>query len=118
MVIEPRYRYYADDWDIEVWSVEPSFQTTLGRWSVRVWYRYADQSETKYFRRRPTTQNEFQTQDSDLGSFTLQAPGMTLYRPLGRWGEKDSALRFSVWGFDRDDGIDGLGAKIGVVLTW
>ena len=53
-----------------------------------------------------------------LGSFTLHAPGMTFVRPLGMWGRKQSALRFSVWGFDRDDGIDAIGAKIGVVLTW
>jgi len=110
--------YYFDDWDIETVSGTVSFESVFRKLRVRVWYRLAVQDETKYFARMPTSPSQLQTQDSDLGSFTLHAPGMTVSYPLGRWLEKDSVLRFTVWGFSRDDGVDGLGAKIGVQLSW
>jgi type V secretory pathway adhesin AidA len=110
--------YYFDDWGIETVSGTVSFETVLSRLRLRAWYRLAVQDETKYFVRMPTAPSALQTQDSDLASFTLHAPGLTLFCPLGRWKEKDSELRFTVWGFSRDDGVDGLGAKIGVQLSW
>ena len=55
-----------------------------------------------------------------LGGTTTQAReekriGTSVIR---RRRKKQAALRFSLWGFERDDGIDSLGAKIGVVFSW
>ena len=111
--------YYHDDWDIGHFAVEPSFETRVFDTLVwRVWYRLSLQDGTKYFNGQPTAASRFQTQDSDLGTFTMHSPGTTVTFRVGQREETDYFVRLSVYGFDRDDGVDGLGGKIGMVVNW
>ncbi len=107
--------FYADSWGLEHFAIEPSVEVELLEgWRWRVWYRLSFQSETRYSRDEPVASARYQTRDSDLGSFFMQSPGTSLSLPVGEAEE----LRFSVYGFSRDDGIDGLGARMGVVFRW
>jgi hypothetical protein len=66
----------------------------------------------------PTDPARYQTQDSDLGAFTLHGAGMSFAYPLDIARDDDTELRLKVWGFHRDDDVDGLGVTIGAVFKW
>ncbi|MEQ8768147.1 MAG: DUF3570 domain-containing protein [Planctomycetota bacterium] len=107
--------YYLGSWGLQHAAVEPSAETELfAEWRLRLWYRLSFQKGARYFEDRPLVSRRFQTRDSDLGSFFMQSPGGTLTVPLG----SNEEIRFSVYGFTRDDGVDGLGSKLGVIFRW
>ena len=109
--------YYQDDWSIRHFALEPSAELSLGGgFRMRAWWRYSNQDGTRFLREQPQVAVRLQTQDSDLGDFTMHSPGVTLYFPLGDKGGRTGS--FSIYGFDRSDGIDGIGGKLQFVHTW
>ncbi len=106
---------YTDDWGIDHVAVEPSLATPLGGGtSGRFWYRWSDQTGTKYFDATPAFTKPFVTQDSDLATFTMHSAGAAFAVPMGPGWE----LRTSVFGFDRGDGIRALGTDVGTIRRW
>lgn len=110
---------YRDDWGVSHGAIEPSLEVPLSTLTrVRLWYRFAAQSQAKYFRSHPTTVARYQTQDSDLGAFTVQSPGMLLLFPLATATDPRWMGRLAVFGFFRSDGISAGGANLGVEALW
>jgi len=110
---------YADDWSVVSGAIEPSVELPLGTVTrLRLWYRFAAQSRTRYFRPRPTEESTYQTQDFDLDAWTLHSPGLSLVVPLR--GEVGRAWlgRLSVFGFVRSDGITTIAVSCGTSATW
>ena len=107
---------YKDDWDIRHVAVEPSVAAPLpGGLRGKAWFRWSDQKESKYFRAAPSAERRFQTQDSDLGTFTTKGGGFSLTVPVGdrRW-----EWRIAAFGLDRSDGMLAAGMDAGVVRAW
>jgi hypothetical protein len=106
---------YADDWGLVNVAIEPNIETPIwGRARFRAWYRLADQKGTRYFTAMPQTVEPYMTQNSNLGSFVNQNPGMALLVPFAeRW-----MLRASLLGFYRTDGIFGVGGSLGFSVEW
>lgn len=110
---------YYDDWDILHGALQINVEFPVGRYfRWRIWYRVAAQREARFFVHNPTQSQQFQTQDSDLGSFVLHAPGMLLLFPLGETGPVGWVLRAALLGFYRDDNIFAFGGKLGVIASW
>lgn len=110
---------YRDDWDVTHGAIEPSLEIPLSPLTrVRLWYRFAAQTRAKYFRERPTTVAQYQTQDFDLDAFTVQSPGMLLLFPLSTTTDPRWMGRLSAFGFFRSDGISAGGANLGVEALW
>jgi hypothetical protein len=109
---------YGDDWDL--WSAAAEVNAEFPVWGgnrLRLWYRLLDQKGTKYFMAEPQTIQPYMTQNSNLGTFINQSPGMVLLVPLGHKGG-DWLLRASVLGFYRSDNIFGVGGSVGVSVEW
>lgn len=112
--------FYADDWGIEHGSVEVSYTQPLlpERLYVMAWYRFSMQSGTRWFHEQPTHPSRYQTQDPDLGDFTMHSPGTTLTIRIGQLEASEWEVRVSALAFFRDDDIDGFTARIGMGVTW
>lgn len=110
---------YLDDWGVRHGSIQGTLEVPLARWlRFRFYYRFAAQRRTRFFRRAPTEDIGYQTQDSDLDSFTMHSAGATLHFTLlstrkPRWG-----IRVASLGFYRSDGIAALGGSVGVIANW
>lgn len=108
--------YYEDSWEVSHYALEPSAAWQATDWlNLRAYFRYSDQDGTKYFRERPTQEVEFQTQDSDLGSFSSFGGGLALKLnhddgPLGM----DWRYKITAFGHQRDDDLSGIGLLVGV----
>ena len=114
-----RTSLYHDDWGITHGSLEPSVEIPLGvnaRW--RLWYRFASQSRTRYFRPHPTADATYQTQDFDLDAWTMHSPGMLLTFPIGGAAALQWLGRVSLFSFFRADGISAVGGNVGASATW
>lgn len=110
---------YADSWGIRHVAVEPSFETAIGeglRW--RLWYRLSAQEESRFFRDALVNERKYQTQDSDLGAFTMHSPGTSLSVPLGTASGVAWEAKLSLYGFSRDDELSAFGGKLGLVWSW
>lgn len=111
--------YYLDDWGIRNYAAEPNLAATLtSRLRARVWYRFAIQTESRYFRAAPTALMRYQTQDPDLGSFHLQSPGAELAILLGDSPKHAWWLRAAAIGFYRSDAVSAMGGNIGLTREW
>ncbi len=111
--------HYTDNWELEHWAVEPNAHVSLGAgFRLTAWWRHVEQTATEYFAEQPVAVSRFQTQDSDLGNFRMEAPGLTLAFPLGDGDGYRREGSFTLYGFDRSDGIEGLGAKLQFVWRW
>jgi hypothetical protein len=107
---------YTDDWDVRHVALEPSAAVPLpGRLRGRAWFRWSDQDGTEHFRAAPRVERKYQTQDSDLGTFTTKGGGASLAVPVGdgRW-----EWRVALFGLDRSDGMRAGGVDAGVVRAW
>lgn len=113
---------YGDDWGVLVGSVSPSAVFSLSRTvRLRLWYRLALQQGSKYFSDSYVTKAPtFRTQDSDLASWALHSPGMSLNIPFGVADSRGPGFvaRLSVYGYYRTDGIWTLGSSAGVSAKW
>jgi hypothetical protein len=110
---------YFDDWDILHGSFQVNVEIpVMRRVRLRLWYRLAAQRGTRYFTPAPTEPLRYLTQDSDLASFVLHAPGMMLLIPIATQTRPFWAIRISLIGFYRTDGVFALGANTGVVASW
>jgi hypothetical protein len=110
---------YADDWGLHHAAAEPNAAFPIaGGVDGRVWYRLSSQEETRFFRRTPAAESAYQTQDSDLASFTMSSGGTTIRIPLRsgpgtRWESK-----VSVFGFHRSDEVYAAGGNLGISAAW
>ncbi|HUB08905.1 MAG TPA: DUF3570 domain-containing protein [Myxococcales bacterium] len=110
---------YYDDWDLLNLAIEPSFETPIwGGARLRVWYRLSDQKGTRYFDPTPQTVQPYMTQNSNLGTWVDQSPGMLVLVPLGERGGAQWLLRASLLGFYRTDRIFGAGGSLGFSVEW
>ena len=84
---------------------------------MRVWYRFADQTASKYFSARPRTSEIYLTQDSDLAAFHLHSGGVSFGFPVagtdGAW-----EWRVSAFGFHREDDLSAVAVDAGVARQW
>ena len=111
--------FYVDDWGIRHLSAEPNAAfPLLGGMSSRIWYRLSLQHETDYFYETPAFEHTYQTQDTDLGSFTMHTGGTTLRIPLGKGSGTQWEPRITVFGFYRDDKIYAIGGNLGITVRW
>lgn len=115
--------YYLDDWGIRHLAFEPNAAFPLsGDIDGRVWYRVSFQDDTKYFHRMPSIVHSYQTQDSDLDSFTMQTGGLTVAVPVGAAPAAGEGPRWesrgTIFGFYRDDRVYALGANVGIGARW
>ncbi|MFT5292137.1 MAG: hypothetical protein ACI8QS_003415 [Planctomycetota bacterium] len=109
-------RLYNDDWGITSFTVEPAiYQTVIpDELDLMVRYRYYTQTEADYFDLNLTTEQTFQTQDSDLGEFDTNTLGARLI-----WYQNENQS-FNV-GLDfasRSDGLDYIYGSIGWSATY
>jgi len=111
---------YADDWGLVNVAIEPNVETPIFRGGarLRLWYRVSDQKGTRYFTATPQTAQPYMTQNSNLGSFVNQSPGLALLIPLGGRAKGEWMLRSSLLGFYRSDGIFGVGGSLGFSVEW
>jgi hypothetical protein len=110
---------YYDDWDLLNVALEPSVETPIwGGARLRAWYRVSDQKGTRYFMATPTTVQPYMTQNSNLGTFVNQSPGLTVLVPLGERKGGQWMLRSSVLGFYRTDRVYGVGGSMGFSVEW
>ncbi|MCA8912901.1 MAG: DUF3570 domain-containing protein [Planctomycetes bacterium] len=114
------HSFYADDWGIYNFAVEPSvegpFYPDIARW--RVWYRYSYQHGTRFKRGHPQHEYRYQTDDPDLGTFSTQGGGALFLFDLATWGKVHWKLRVTGYGVTRSDGIWGFGGLIGTEFDW
>ncbi|MEM1022803.1 MAG: DUF3570 domain-containing protein [Myxococcota bacterium] len=127
---------YIDDWSIQHFSLQPQAQFSLfqkGEASIRLWYRFSWQDGTRFFidgqeaaelfrrvdvQRARLPEGVFATQDSDLATFTTHSPGIQLRFPVRTAARLAWAVRASVYGFARSDGLFAGGANTGVETAW
>ncbi|MCA9523198.1 MAG: DUF3570 domain-containing protein [Myxococcales bacterium] len=110
---------YIDDWSIRHAAIQGSLEVPLAQWlRFRFWYRFAAQHRTRFFRLSPLAETRYQTQDSDLDSFTMHSAGMLLHFSLTKTRRPHWAIRLGSLGFYRSDGIAALGGSIGLVASW
>jgi hypothetical protein len=111
---------YADDWGIINGALEPSaeglFGTDVARW--RVWYRISYQQGTRYLRDKPQREFDYQTADSDLGTFNTHGGGAVFLFELPRIGPVEWVIRVSMYGMVRSDHLWGLGWMLGTEVGW
>ena len=102
-------RLYADSWGMTGISAEPRWYHWLidGKLRMRLRYRFYTQSETDAFSEHFLVEEQYRTQDSDLGAFTSQTLGGLLTLLTGEASEYDLALDY----ITRDDGIDQVLAR-------
>jgi hypothetical protein len=110
---------YYDDWALFNVAAEPNLEVPIfGGARLRMWYVIADQKATKYFTATPTTVAPYMTQNSNLGSFIFQSPGILALIPLDKGPGTRWMLRTAVVGFYRSDRIFGVGGNLGVSVEW
>ena len=102
-------RLYADSWGLTGISIEPRWYHWLidGKLRMRLRYRFYTQSEADAFSETFLVEEEFRTQDADMGSFTAHTLGGLLTLVAGEASEIDLALDY----ITRDDGIDQILAR-------
>jgi hypothetical protein len=110
---------YYDDWALLNLALEPSLELPIfGGSRLRVWYRVSDQKGTKYFSAMPMTAAGYLTQNSNLGSFVMQSPGLLVLVPIDRGPGPRWMIRGSALGFYRSDRIFGVGGTLGCSVEW
>ena len=104
-------RLYNDDWGITSFTVEPAIYQTLipDELDLMVRYRFYTQTEADYFDLNLTTQQEFQTQDSDLGEFDTNTLGARLIWYQSEHQSFNVGLDFAT----RSDGLDYIYGSFG-----
>ncbi len=105
---------YLDDWLIYHGAIEPNVSFPLPspvRW--RLWYRFSMQRATRYFQKSPTAEHRYQTQDSDLATFLMHSPGLSVFILLHEGRTAAWHLNLAVFGFYRDDGVMAGGVTAG-----
>ncbi|MBT3293801.1 MAG: DUF3570 domain-containing protein [Verrucomicrobia bacterium] len=103
-------RLYADSWGLTGISIEPRWYHWLidGRLRLRLRYRFYTQSEADAFSETFLVEEEFRTQDADMGSFTAHTLGGLLTLVSGESSEIDLAADY----ITREDGIDQVLARL------
>lgn len=79
MVIEPRYRYYVDDWDVQGHSIDTRLHFRVARHlRFRARYRFYTQVSAYFYREDGdyAPQDEFKTADPKLWPFRSHTPGL------------------------------------------
>lgn len=111
---------YFDDWGIMNLAFQPAaegpFVADVAHW--RAWYRLGYQQGTRYQRDKPQQEHRYQTDDSDLGTFSSNGGGVLLFFYLPRDDGMRWAIRVSGYMFARNDGIWGAGAMLGTGVDW
>lgn len=109
--IELGGRLYADDWGITSLTLEPRLYRELipEELLLRLRYRFYVQSAADDFQESFTEEQEFRTQDSDLGDFSLHGLGFQFLWRLGPASQVDLGADYGV----RSDGLDHLFGSIG-----
>jgi hypothetical protein len=81
------YRYYQDDWGIVAHTPEVRFhQDILRDASVRLRYRYYEQTAAEFYRDRYDAPQQYLTDDPKLDAFRTQTFGVQLASELGLFG--------------------------------
>jgi len=110
---------YADDWGVRHAAVEPSVTVPLGGGvRARTWARRATQRESRFHLELLDRGRTHRTSDADLGGFVLTSAGLAVTFPPDHLAGIDWTTRVTVFGFRRDDGIDGVGLDVGLGATW
>ena len=119
--IELGGRFYADDWGIFSYSIEPRLFLPIvrERLALRLRYRYYTQTGADDFRTTfaGTVESDapgFRTQDSDLGEFDSHTYGARIdWTPPGRW-----RWFLDVNQSEREDGLDYFYASVGTTVAF
>jgi hypothetical protein len=81
MVVEPRYRYYRDDWKVQGHSIDTRLHFRVHpRFRFRLRYRYYTQTGSFFYREDGGYEaaDEFKTADPKLWAFRSHTPGIQL----------------------------------------
>ena len=80
MVIEPRYRYYTDDWKVRAHTIDGRFHFRVAdHWRVRLRYRYYTQSESYFWRDDGAYEaTGLASDDPKMDDFRSHTPGLGL----------------------------------------
>lgn len=103
MVIEPRYRFYADDWGIRANAIDTRVHFRFADvWRLRLRYRFYKQSGADFWRpdNMYTMDDPFRTADPKMTAFLSHTPGVQL-----RW-ELDKLAKLRGMGWTRDGWIE------------
>ncbi len=107
-------RLYSDSWSVNSLTLEPRYYRTLipDQLDLRLRYRLYVQSASKYFEESFIVEDEFRTQDSDLGDYNTHTLGFKLTWKKSQRHWLDLAFDYAI----RSDGLDHIFGAVG--WTW
>lgn len=91
MVLEPRYRYYSDDWHIQAHAIDPRIHVRFAKYiRLRLRYRFYWQSQAFFWRDDGIYEPDavYVSADPKMASFHSHTPGIQLtfeLEPLARF---------------------------------